>query len=83
MSGLFKHGEIFFQEQMNKDVSDVWWPYPRPYPLTFTLWYTKIKNLHKTGKLETKKQTNVLSSELLETETPTYGKLRKIVTGKN
>ena len=25
---------------------------PCPYPLQFTLWYTKIKNLHKTGKLE-------------------------------
>ena len=28
---------------------------PCPYPLIFTLWYTKIKNLHKTGKLKTEK----------------------------
>ena len=53
MSGLNKHGEIFFQEQMNKYVFNVKWPYP--YPLLFTLWYTKVKNLRKTGKCEKEK----------------------------
>ena len=41
----------------------------------------KLKVLHKTGKLETEKM-NVLSSEILETGTPKYEKLGKIVTRK-
>ena len=57
-------------------------PIPSPYPLIFTLWYTKIKKLHKTGKLETKKK-HVLSLEILEKETPKNEKLGKIVTRKN
>ena len=48
----------------------------------FTLWYTRIENLHKTGKLE-KGKTYVLSSEILETETHKNEKLGKIVTRKN
>ena len=49
---------------------------PSPYPLIFTLWYTKIENLHTTGKLETEKA-YVLSSEIIETETPKKEKLGK------
>ena len=49
------------------------------YPLIFTLWYTKISNLHKTGKFETEK-TYVLSSEVLETETPKNEKLGNKLT---
>ena len=56
---------------------------PCPYPLQFTLWYTKINNLHKTGKLEKGIKTYLLSSEILETETPINEKLGKIVTWKN
>ena len=52
------------------------------YPLIFTLCYTKIKGLHKTGKLKTEK-TYVLFAEVLETETPKNEKLGKIVTWKN
>ena len=48
-----------------------------------TLWYTKIKNLHKMRKLETEKKTYVLSSEILEKETPKNEKLGKVVTQKN
>ena len=55
---------------------------PCPCPLVSTLWYTEIRNLHKTGKLETEK-TYVLSSEILETEIPKIEKLGKIVTRKN
>ena len=40
----------------------------------FTIWYSKIENLDKTGKLETEK-TYVLSLEILETETPKNEKL--------
>ena len=35
-----------------------------------TLWYTKIKILNKAGKLEMEKKTYVLSSEILEMESP-------------
>ena len=53
-----------------------------PYPLIFTLWHTKIKNRHKTGKLEKEKK-HVFSLEILETETPKSEKLGKIGTRKN
>ena len=52
------------------------------YPFIFTLWYPKIKGLHKTGKLKMEKA-YVLFSEILETETPKNEKLGKIVTQKN
>ena len=55
---------------------------PCPYPLLFTRWYTKIKNIRNTRKLETEK-TYILSSEILETEAPKNEKLGKIVTRKN
>ena len=32
---------------------------PCPHPLIFTLWYTKISNLRKTGNLETGKNIHV------------------------
>ena len=44
-----------------------------------TLWYTKILNLHE---MENNIK-NVLSLEILETETPENEKLGKIVTRKN
>ena len=45
-------------------------PVISPYQSEFTLWKTKIKNLHKKGKLETERKTFVLYSEMLEMETP-------------
>ena len=57
-------------------------PWTCRYTLIFTLWYNKIKGLHKTGKLKTE-ETYVLFSEILETKTPKNEKLGKIVTRKN
>ena len=46
--------------------------------IDYTPWYTKIENIHKTGKLETKKTTYVLSLGILETETAINEKLGNI-----
>ena len=51
------------------------------YPFIFSLWHSKIKNLHKTENLEMEK-TYLHSSEILETESPKNEKFGKIVRQK-